>query len=347
MDANKDGKISFSEFVAYTSRQEELLRRMFDEIDTSRTGKVTAAELRAALHRMSIRVDDRRLRRMVQQMAHGAGSGDVDADPEVDFLAFRQFCLLLPARNVRALFEYFHHSSAIDVGEGSAIPPDEKDAVSEPVWVSLAAGAIAGAVSRTATAPIDRIKTMMQIDASRGAPLVARSILASDGALGFWRGNFANVLKIAPESGVKFLAYGLLKARFCEDASSPTTLERFVSGGIAGAIAQAVIYPLETVKTRMALSTGGSEYSSVANTVRRVLQHEGWRGLFGGLGASIAGIIPYAGTDMMVYQTLKDQYSDRNPGADPGPLVFLGCGAVSSVCGQVAEHFNSRPHASV
>ena len=29
-------------------------------------------------------------------------------------------------------------------------------------------------------------------------------------------------------------------ARFCEDASSPTTLERFVSGGIAGAIARSL-----------------------------------------------------------------------------------------------------------
>merc|ERR1712138_21457 len=86
------------------------------------------------------------------------------------------------------------------------------------------------------------------------------TIFAEGGAIAFFRGNSANCVKIAPESAIKFFAYERTKLLVCRDASAPTMLERFVSGGTAGAIAQTVIYPLETAKTRLALN---SEYHGI------------------------------------------------------------------------------------
>ena len=72
-----------------------------------------------------------------------------------------------------------------------------------------------------------------------------QAIYKEGGLRSFWRGNGANVIKIAPETGVKFFCYDALKAKLCAKPSDPTPTERFVVGAMAGAIAQAAIYPLE------------------------------------------------------------------------------------------------------
>jgi len=54
----------------------------------------------------------------------------------------------------------------IDIGEQLTCPPDlpkAKDSVLGVSWYHLVAGGVAGAVSRTSTAPLDRLKVMLQV----------------------------------------------------------------------------------------------------------------------------------------------------------------------------------------
>lgn len=62
-----------------------------------------------------------------------------------------------------------------------------------------------------------------------------------------WRGNGINVLKIAPESALKFMAYEQVK-KFIRNNSNNKELtihQRFMAGSVAGGFSQTVIYPLE------------------------------------------------------------------------------------------------------
>ncbi len=43
----------------------------------------------------------------------------------------------------------------------------------------------------------------------------------------------------------------------------------------------------------------------------RTVRNEGPMGLYRGLGASVAGVLPYAGIDLAVYSLLKDLYIAR------------------------------------
>lgn len=54
----------------------------------------------------------------------------------------------------------------LDIGDSLAIPDEftEEEKSSGGWWKQLAAGAMAGAVSRTGTAPLDRMKVFMQVN---------------------------------------------------------------------------------------------------------------------------------------------------------------------------------------
>ena len=84
-----------------------------------------------------------------------------------------------------------------------------------------------------------------------------------------------------------------------------TIVERFLSGSIAGAMAQSIIYPLEVVKTRMVLRKTG-EYSSILDCATKIAKNEGTRAFYKGYLPNILGIIPYAGTDLAVYEVTHE-----------------------------------------
>ncbi len=67
-----------------------------------------------------------------------------------------------------------------------------------------------------------------------------RAIHEQGGWRAFFRGNGTNVIKIAPESAFKFFAYDKIKGIICSSADKPTTIERMMSGSLAGLTAQAV-----------------------------------------------------------------------------------------------------------
>ena len=69
---------------------------------------------------------------------------------------------------------------------------------------------------------------------------------------------------------------------------------RFLCGAGAGITSQAAIYPLETVKTRLSAAPTGF-YKGIAHCMRTVVQADGIRGLYRGLGTALIGRIPYSG----------------------------------------------------
>jgi hypothetical protein len=81
-------------------------------------------------------------------------------------------------------------------------------------YKNLVSGAIAGGVSRTFTAPFDRLKTVMQVMGSRKQITIKggfQYMLNEGGVTSLWRGNGMNVIKVAPEVALKFAFYEEVK----------------------------------------------------------------------------------------------------------------------------------------
>ena len=112
---------------------------------------------------------------------------------------------------------------------------------------------MAGCVSRSATAPLDRLKVTMQAHGAKAANYgiinTIKYMVNEGGLSSLWRGNGVNCIKIAPESATKFLAYESYKKAvggISNNNSGEVNLTgKFVAGAMAGATAQTLIYPME------------------------------------------------------------------------------------------------------
>ena len=58
--------------------------------------------------------------------------------------------------------------------------------------------------------------------------------------------------------------------------------ERMVAGSSAGALAQTVIYPMELIKTRLAIGKSG-QYKGILDCAKQCLQKEGPRAFYKGI----------------------------------------------------------------
>ncbi len=160
----------------------------------------------------------------------------------------------------------------------------------------MLAGGVAGAISKTATAPLEVLK-MQLVQAGQLSTLqAARHVWHTHGLLGFFRGNSLDVLRTMPSKAVELAAFDAYKAllqhwsrrsalagelqagQSCSSGRGdrgllggvlPDSVIGAVAGALAGATAQAVIHPLETIRTRMAVGAVGGNFWGVCSYLVR------------------------------------------------------------------------------
>lgn len=212
------------------------------------------------------------------------------------------------------------------------------------VYKVLFSGALAGGISRTATAPVDRLKMIMQVQdtSKRGLTLKeGMQRMAAEGSFrAYFKGNGANVVKIAPETAIKLTLNDTLKHVLARDPDNIRAVERMTAGGIAGAVAQFLLYPIDTIRTRLTLAPTGT-YRGILHAAYRMHRDEGgMRAFYRGLVPSMCGILPYAGVDICLFEMFKMRILSKadEEGRSPSHVGLLAAGMVSSSLGQILSY---------
>ncbi|KAM0515039.1 hypothetical protein ACHAPE_006361 [Trichoderma viride] len=234
------------------------------------------------------------------------------------------------------------------------------------------AGAIAGGVSRTATAPLDRLKVYLLVNTTSGAETAIgalkqgriidalknaarpfsdamKDLYRSGGIRSFFAGNGLNVIKIMPETAIKFGSYEAAKRALANfeghgDARNINSYSKFVAGGMAGMIAQFFVYPLDTLKFRLQCETvkGGLTGSAlVRQTAFKMYADGGLRACYRGVTMGLIGMFPYSAIDMGTFEFLKQSYRIRyakyagchEDDVEPGNIATGIIGATSGAFG--------------
>jgi solute carrier family 25 (adenine nucleotide translocator) protein 4/5/6/31 len=197
-------------------------------------------------------------------------------------------------------------------------------------------GGTAAAISKTAVAPIERVKLLLQVqDASKhiaqdkkykGIIDIFIRVPKEQGFFSLWRGNLANVIRYFPTQALNFAFKDTYKRWFLEGVDKRTQFWKFfagnlASGGLAGATSLCFVYPLDFARTRLAVDVGkaGSrEFNGLVHCLVSILKSDGPIGLYRGFIVSVQGIIIYRAAYFGLFDTTKQLVTK-----DPKQLNFF------------------------
>jgi solute carrier family 25 (adenine nucleotide translocator) protein 4/5/6/31 len=192
----------------------------------------------------------------------------------------------------------------------------------------FALGGISGAIAKTCTAPIERVKLLIQTQDSNprirsgevprytGIVNCFSRVYSEQGFKAFWRGNFTNVIRYFPTQAFNFAFKDSIKKLFPKvDAKKEFGkffLINMASGGLAGAGSLCIVYPLDYARTRLAADVGKTrDFNGLADCLMKTAKKSPLA-LYNGFGVSVIGIIPYRGVYFGLFDTLKESNPFKN-----------------------------------
>uniref|UniRef100_A0A1B6E2F8 Uncharacterized protein n=2 Tax=Clastoptera arizonana TaxID=38151 RepID=A0A1B6E2F8_9HEMI len=220
---------------------------------------------------------------------------------------------------------------------------------------SLLAGGVAGMFSKTAVAPLDRIKILLQAHNKHykhlGVFSGLKEIVQKETFFALYKGNGAQMVRIFPYAAVQFTTFEFYKKMFASLLGSSSHIGKFLSGSGAGVTAVLLTYPLDTIRARLAFQvTGEHKYSGIIHVATSIFREEGgMRALYRGFVPTVCGMIPYAGFSFYCFESLKflcmkyiPQFTCAPCQRNTGGLVLgvpakLLCGGLA---GAVAQSFS-------
>jgi len=220
------------------------------------------------------------------------------------------------------------------------------------------AGGISAAVSKTAVAPIERVKLLLQVQhvqknltpdkQYKGMVDCFVRIPKEQGFLAFWRGNLANVIRYFPTQALNFAFKDKYKQIFLGGVDKNKQFWRYflgnlASGGAAGATSLCFVYPLDFARTRLAADIGKTgaerEFSGLGNCLTKIFKSDGLVGLYRGFGVSVQGIIIYRAAYFGFFDTAKGMLPD--PKNTPFLISWAIAQTVTTVAGIVSYPFDT------
>lgn len=205
-------------------------------------------------------------------------------------------------------------------------PAESKTKGAAGFAIDFLMGGMSAAVSKTAAAPIERVKLLIQnqdemMKAGRlkqpykGIGECFARTIKEEGIVSLWRGNGTNVIRYFPTQALNFAFKDHYKRMFNfkkeKDGYWKWLAGNLASGGAAGATSQLFVYSLDYARTRLssdakAAEKGGQrQFNGLVDVYKKTLATDGVAGLYRGFNVSLVGNVVYRGLYFGMYDSLK------------------------------------------
>jgi len=188
--------------------------------------------------------------------------------------------------------------------------------------INLAAGGISGAVSKTITAPLEKVKLAIQnqdsnprvisgeMERYKGMGDCFTRHVKELGPSSLWRGNVANCVRYVPTAAFNLAFKDTIKGAFPK-YNKQTEFGMFAvtqvsSGALAGGLTNTLVYPLIYVRTVLGADLGAvKKYTGMADCLKKTVAEGGFFSLYNGIGPSSVGIVVYRGAQFGLQDIIK------------------------------------------
>ncbi|GCC18063.1 hypothetical protein chiPu_0017782 [Chiloscyllium punctatum] len=237
---------NFEAFRKYLERNNKKLLLGFGKVTKTRGGNISKWRIMHLMGRLHVSLNLFHANRILKHL-------DRDDYMDMDWNEWRKIYITTVEDNMRTMIDIWQYNSIFSINDDITNCEEFLENVEpEKWWGHLIAGGTAGGVSRTVTAPFDRLRVLMQVYSTRQNKMKIssglRAMVREGGVSSMWRGNLTNIIKIGPELAFKFMAYEELKTLIANEPENLGMKERFLAGSMAGAFSQTATYPVETLK---------------------------------------------------------------------------------------------------
>merc|ERR1712167_247389 len=225
--------------------------------------------------------------------------------------------------------------------------------------INLAAGGISGAVAKTITAPLEKVKLAIQTQDSnprilsgemqryKGMGDCFTRHITELGATSLWRGNVANCVRYVPTAAFNLMFKDTIKGMFPKVNKDKEFMKFAVtqvsSGALAGGLTNTLVYPLIYVRTVLGADLGKvKKYNSMFDCLMKTVKNNGVISLYNGIGPSSVGIVVYRGAQFGLQDIIK-AFNPLQKETTPLALVskFIVAQIAVSVSGIAAYPFDT------
>jgi len=207
--------------------------------------------------------------------------------------------------------------------------------------INLAAGGISGAISKTITAPLEKVKLAIQNQDSNpriisgemkrytGMADCFKRHISELGASSLWRGNVANCVRYVPTAAFNLAFKDNIKKlfpKYNKDVDfGKFAMAQVGSGALAGGATNTLVYPLIYVRTVLGADLGKvKQFNGMADCLQKTVKNNGILSLYNGIGPSSIGIVVYRGAQFGLQDTIK--------AFNPYQKDFTAVGLLSKFC---------------
>ena len=187
-------------------------------------------------------------------------------------------------------------------------------------------GGVAASAAKTAVAPLERVKLLLQLQATstqipanqryKGIGDCLVRITREQGFLSLWRGNLTNVSRYCITQALNFGLKDAYKPYLTSVASSGAKKTfsqvagvNLMAGALAGVTSMVITYPLDFARTRIAADVGRHrgqrQFHGLAHCIRTIVAREGIKGVYFGLPLSLPTVLVYRSAYFGAYDTCK------------------------------------------
>ena len=335
IDVNSDNKISFDEFINFVTNQTEIISDIFKKLDLNNDGKITIYEVKVFLDSAypNNSFDEEVILHIFKKI-------DMDEDGLIDYDEWIQYLIFLPEINLAKIIEWSEEVTSL-ISDISEAPPlqllydnAKGEFKNKRKWfIDILCGGLSGYLSRTCSAPLERIKILMQVKKGKVSNMrdMIREIIKTEGYRSFWKGNLLNGSKNIIETSIKMLVFDNLKIILGKSSEKVSFSYLFLTGALSGLLSSFFVFPLDVLKTRLVASPNG-HYKGVVDAFRQMYHNEGgFKSFFRGFHVSVCNSLPSAGFNLMIYELLKSSTLSNFNKQDLSVNFLMGIGSVSAL----------------
>uniref|UniRef100_A0AC34RPP8 ADP/ATP translocase n=1 Tax=Panagrolaimus sp. JU765 TaxID=591449 RepID=A0AC34RPP8_9BILA len=216
-------------------------------------------------------------------------------------------------------------------------------------------GGAAAVIAKTIVAPIERVKLILQLQASQETISVDKRykgmvdcfvrVPKEQGFLSFWRGNWTNILRASAQESLGMGFKEFFKPYCISGIDQKNNYGRFLAGnlmagGLSGCATFCFIYPLDFTRTRLAVDMGKNkasrEFRGLFDCFYKIAKADGVFGLYRGFIPSLQYIFMYRSVYYGLFDSVKTRVEHR--GYEVGFIAAFSIGQVTTFVAAMSSY---------